>query len=164
MKNEDKILKIRIMALNGVMLALILAFQMINLPNIITGIFVNAIFIFMTLYAGIGSSIILCIISPFIALITGHVLAPMYPVLPIIALGNIVFIVLYSKFKENKFWLRGIMPALAKAIVISGAGWLIIHCFAPELTTWLALPVLGVQFFTAVPGVWLGEKLKQKVK
>ena len=163
MKNEDKKLKIRIMALNGVMLALILAFQMINLPNIITGIFVNAIFIFMTLYAGIGSSIILCIISPFIALITGHVLAPMYPVLPIIASGNIVFVVLYNKFKKNKFWIRGILPALAKAITIGGVGWLIIHYFIPEMANWLVLPVLGVQFFTAVPGVWLGEKLKQKI-
>ncbi len=164
MDNEDKKLKIRNLALNGVMLALILAFQMINLPNIITGVFVNAIFIFMTLYIGIWSAIVLCIISPVVALITGHVLAPMYPVLPIIALGNIVFIALYSKFKENKFWLRGIIPALVKAIIIGGAGWLIIHYFVPELTTWLVLPVLGIQFFTAVPGVWLGEKLKQKVK
>ena len=52
MDTEEKRLKIKHLALNGVMLAIILALQMINMPNIITGIIVNAVFIFVTIYAG----------------------------------------------------------------------------------------------------------------
>lgn len=165
MDTEEKRLKIKHLALNGVMLAIILALQMINMPNIITGIIVNAVFIFVTIYAGINYSFILCILSPLVGIVTGHVIAPMYPVLPVIALGNIALVVLYNKFKSKKIWLRCVMPSLIKAIIIGGIGWLVINYFVPEnLAYWVVLPVLGVQFFTAIPGVWLGEKLREKIK
>lgn len=165
MQNETKKNKIKRIALLGVMLALILALQMVSLPNFITGIIVNAIFIFIVLYSDVFSGICLCFISPIGGIISGHVPVLMYPVLPIIATGNILYVIFFNMVSHRKKWIRFLLPSLIKAIVIGVGGWLIVKYYVSEITTnWIITSVLFLQFFTAILGVWAGERLFKAIK
>ncbi len=157
--------KIKSIALNGIMLALTVALQAVNLPNILTGVIVNSIFVFILFYVGIKSSISLCLLSPLFGFLTGHVPVFMYPVLPMIALGNTLLIVTLQKLEKKSKWLQLLLPALIKALVIGLGGLLMISIFIPDkIQDFILLTVLGIQFFTAVPGIWLGIKLSKSIK
>lgn len=161
-KNNKQI--IRNLALQGIMLAVILSLQVTNLPNIVTGVFVNSIFIFTALYIGTRGAVVLCILSPLGGILSGHVPAFMYPTLPVIAIGNVLLVGLFSMLVNQNLWLRLILPAFIKALFIGLGGLVIMEFFVPEkLANWLVFTVLGIQFFTAIPGIWLGIKLFKKL-
>ena len=88
----------------------------------------------------------------------------MYPVLPVIVCGNLSFIGLYFVFAKHGMSLRLVLPALAKGVIIGGAGYMIVQILDIMSTAkWLLMPVLGLQFFTAVAGLFIGEKLYQSL-
>ena len=163
-KNQNKN-RIRNITLNGIMLAVIVALQVVNLPNLLTGVIVNSILVFVSIYIGLKSAFVLCLLSPFCGFITGHVPILMYPVLPMIALGNLLLVIVLSKLAKRSLILRLLIPACIKALVIGVGGMLLINIFIPDkLSDYLLFTVLGIQFFTAVPGVFLGIKLAEKFK
>ena len=155
--------RIRSITLNGIMLAVIIALQAVNLPNILTGIIVNSILVFVSLFSGLKSAVVLCLLSPFCGFITGHVPMVMYPVLPMIALGNSLLVFVLSKLVKKNIFLQLLIPAFIKAVVIGIGGLILLHIFLPgELTKFIWFSVLGIQFFTAVPGIFIGIKLADR--
>lgn len=163
-KNQNKN-RIRNITLNGIMLAVIVALQAVNLPNLLTGVIVNSILVFVSIHIGLKSAFVLCLLSPFCGFITGHVPILMYPVLPMIALGNLLLVIVLSKLAKSSMILRLLIPACIKALVIGVGGMLLINIFIPDkLSDFLLFTVLGIQFFTAVPGIFLGIKLAEKFK
>ncbi len=163
-RSENK-KKIRNIALNGIILAIVVAFQAVNMPNPITGIIVNAILIFILFFVGIKSALILSFLTPLCGFITGHVLVFMYPVIPIIIIGNILFVITVYKLKEKSLWIKLFLPSLLKALIIGIGGYVLITIFAPDkIGEFILFSVLGIQFFTAVPGIWLGLKLFNSIK
>jgi len=157
---KEKKLKIYTVAMAGVSLAMILAVQLINLPNLITGIAVNSIFVVVSKRVGFRSALSIGLLSPFGGMISGHLPVPLYPLLPVIVTGNIAFIFAYSLLRESNVFSRVAVPALAKAIIISGIGLLTIHQLnLGDKVQWLALPILGLQVATAVVGIIVGEQL-----
>lgn len=157
--------RIRNITLNGIMLAAIVAMQAANLPNLLTGVIVNCILVFVSIFIGLRSSVVLCMLSPFCGLITGHVPVVMFPVLPMIVLGNLLLVFVLSKLAKKSLILRILIPACIKALIIGIGGMLLVHVFIPDkLADFLLLSVLGIQFFTAVPGILLGIKLSEKFK
>lgn len=156
---------IRNIALQGIMLAAILALQLINLPNIITGVIVNSIFIFTALYIGTRGAVVLCLLSPLGGILSGHVPAFMYPTLPIIAIGNLLLVSLFSVLRNKKLWLKLFLPAFFKAVFIGLGGLVVMQLLVTDkVGNWLVFPVLGIQFFTAIPGIWLGITLFENLR
>ncbi len=151
-------------ARTGIFLAVLLALQLVGLPNPVTGTIVNAIFIFVLLCNGLRHAFILAFLSPLGGIISGHLPAPMYPVLPVIVCGNLALIGLYFILANHSMPMRFVLPALVKGVIIGGAGYMIVQILDIMATArWLLLPVLGVQFFTAVAGLFVGEKLFQSL-
>ena len=147
------------------MLAVIMALQAINLPNLVTGVLVNAILVFVYIFSGIKSAVLICLLSPFCGFITGHVPVLMYPVVPMIVLGNCTLILLLSKLEKKSMFIKLFVPALIKAAIIGVGGFMLVNIFLADKTgNFLLFSVLGIQFFTAVPGVLLGLKLAEKFK
>ncbi len=156
--------KLALAARTGIFLAVLLAVQLVGLPNPLTGTIVNAIFIFVLLYNGLRHALILAFLSPLGGIVSGHLPAPMYPVLPVIVCGNLSLVVLYFIFSKRGMSLRLVLPALAKGVIIGGAGYMIVQILDIMATAkWLLMPVLGLQFFTAVAGLFIGEKLYQSL-
>ncbi len=163
-KNQNKN-RIRNITLNGIMLAVIMALQAANLPNLVTGVIVNSILVFVSSFSGMKSAVLLCLLSPFCGFLTGHVPVLMYPVLPMIVLGNIILVLLLFKLREKSMVTRLLIPALTKAVIIGAGGFALVNIFLPDkIANFLLFSVLGIQFFTAVPGVFLGLKLAEKCK
>jgi hypothetical protein len=152
------------LTLTGLCLAVILAIQIAGMPNLLTGIAVNAVFIFIFLYAGLQSAVFICILSPFGGIISGHLPAPMYPLLPVIIVGNLLLVLLYRLLHHKKAFLRVFIPSMAKGLFIYLTGSAVIEWL--EITTkvkWLVLAVIGIQTFTAIMGVFLGESIYKRI-
>ncbi|EKD80972.1 MAG: hypothetical protein ACD_39C02064G0001 [uncultured bacterium] len=144
----------------GIFLAVLLAVQLLSLPNPVTGIMVNALLTFVLLHLGTRYALMLAILSPVGGIISGHLPAPLYPLLPVIMCGNILMLAGYSFMRKLPALGRYFVPAALKGTMIWGAGNLIIEFLKIEANIqWLILPVLGIQFFTAALGLLAGEKL-----
>ena len=79
----------------AVLTALLIALQAFTKPagQYVTGSCVNAVLAVAVLTAGLGSGIVTAILSPFIAFLLG--IGPQLPpIVPAIAVGNVVFVVL----------------------------------------------------------------------
>ena len=165
MDKSDNRKKIRSIALNGVMLALVVALQAVGLPNIITGIIVNAILVFILLFVGIRSALTLSLLTPLCGFITGHVEPNMYPAVPAIIVGNVLFVSIFYKLKEKSLRLKMMVPAFVKALIIGAGGYVLVKIFAPAgIAKFYFFSSLGSQFITAVLGVLLGIKLSKSIK
>lgn len=148
----------------GIMLAVLLAIQIMGMPVALTGVLVNSIFIYTMLETGIRYSMILAVLSPAGGMIAGHLPPVMYPLMPVIMLGNVSFIALYRLLENRNISVRLLVPALFKALLIGIVGMYIVKILElGDRVTWLVAPVLGLQFFTAIGGILLAEKLFQSV-
>ena len=83
-------------AQTGIFLALLIVAQIVTRPfgnSILTGSLNNMLFILTLMVCGLSSAIILSAISPIIAFLMG--MAPFWPFIPVIIVGNIVLVVLW---------------------------------------------------------------------
>ncbi len=153
-------------ARTGLFLAVLLAVQMLGLPNPVTGVLVNAVFIFVLLLSGLQHSLFLALLSPVGGIIFGHLPALVYPVMPVIICGNFVYISSYLVLKKIGAgrWLHILVPAALKGLIIGLIGYLVVKLFGgAKHVEWLLVPVLSIQFFTALGGLLVGERLYQTV-
>ena len=86
--------KVRWITETAVMLALLVALQALTkgFGQFVTGSCVNAVLAVTVLTAGLGSGIVVAVLSPVLAYLLG--IAPQILVLPAIMVGNTVFVVL----------------------------------------------------------------------
>ena len=86
--------KVRWITETAVMLALLVALQALTkgFGQFVTGSCVNAVLAVTVLTAGMGSGIVVAVLSPVLAYLLG--IAPQILVLPAIMVGNTVFVVL----------------------------------------------------------------------
>ena len=106
--------KVRWITETAVMLALLVALQALTkgFGQLVTGSCVNAVLAVTVLTAGLGSGIVVAVISPVLAYLLG--IAPQILVVPAIMVGNTVFVVL----------LRLIAGGDSKKVVRQIAAWL----------------------------------------
>ena len=115
MKNSGKT---GFLARTAIFLALLIAFQFAtkSLGQLVTGSCVNLILAVCVLTCGLGSALIVACVSPFFAFLLG--IGPaLIQIVPAIAVGNAVFVVLIN-FGREKFGFRGgeyvsVLPAAA---------------------------------------------------
>ena len=110
--------KIRWVTKTAVMLALLIALQVITKPlgQLVTGSFVNAVLAVTVLVAGLSSGITVALISPVLAYLLG--IAPQILTVPAIMAGNTVFVVLLCTIagKDSKKLLRQVIAWAAAAV------------------------------------------------
>lgn len=124
-------MKIRYLTSMGILLALTVVVQLIGLPKLLTGIAVNAVFLIAYHTLGISGGLIIGLISPFTAFLFGIAAKPIF--IPFIAVGNLVYIVLYGFLKRYSDYLGIVVAALIKSaiiissmVLITGKAWGII--------------------------------------
>lgn len=144
----------------GIFLAVLLAVQLVGLPNPITGTLVNALLIFVLLRLGVKYAFMLGILSPLGGIVSGHLPVPLYPVVPVIITGNLLMLGFYFLLRNLHVLVRYAVPAAVKALVIWGVGGAIVSFMQlGDKVKWLFVPVMAIQFFTAIAGIFFGEKL-----
>jgi hypothetical protein len=150
--------------LTAIFLSIIIALQITGFPKLITGVIVNSIYILLYCAADIKSVVMLAILTPSISFFTGHLPPFMVPMAPFIALGNVSMILCYHFLKDKNKAARTIAPAFLKAVIIGISGILLAERIAGGPASEMVFHVvLFIQFFTAVPGIFLGEYLNFRI-
>jgi len=85
----------------AILLAILIVFQMLGLPQYITGPIVNFILLWAVMSNGILSGVLIGLISPLIAFSRGILPAPLGPMIPFIILGNIVLVIVFGLFRKK---------------------------------------------------------------
>lgn len=145
--------KTRWLTRTAVMIALLIALQWATAGTqafagqYITGSLVNCVLAVATLFGGISCGVVVAVLSPFFAFLLG--IGPkLFPIIPCIALGNVVFVIFLSLFAEGKVWrqIAGVvLAAFAKFLTLYLA---VVKVFIPMAGNDLKPP--QVQTFTAM--------------
>lgn len=146
------------------MTAVTLAGEMMGLPQVFTGPFVNMMLLLTTLFLGSLAGVTLGVITPMVALLRGQLPPALIPMVPFIAVGNAVLVLFFSWVcrKDSKdsillvkvrCWAGIIFGAIAKFL------WLTTSvCFVLPAVLGIKLPDAVVammvmpQLFTALVG------------
>lgn len=146
--------------ITAIFLAINLALQIAGLPKIVTGIIVNAIYIFLYHSCDLRHVFMLAILTPLLSFFTGHLPPPLMLMAPFIAAGNIAMTLCYHIMKDKNKAARAAVPAVVKAIAIAVPGVFAAGKLGLDNAALLTVHiVISIQFFTAVPGILLGEYL-----
>lgn len=139
--------KIKFITRTGILLAVALVIQMGGFPQPITGPLVNTVLYLAVLLVGGWGGIIIGICTPVIAFIRGILPAPLGPMIPFIALGNGLLVVVFSLLKGRNKILGIILASLVKYLVLATAVKLIVD-LPDKITQIMSFP----QLLTALSG------------
>ncbi len=154
----------RPVALAGLGLALAVALQALGLPNPVTGVAVNAVFVVLVGLAGKAPAVTVGLLTPLGAALTGHLPVLLLPLAPLIAIGNAVFVHLYANESLSPTPWRWVAGPGMKSAIIGGGGMILTRVAdLPSALQAALLAIVAIQFGTAVGGVALGEFLLTRV-
>ncbi|MFA5479711.1 MAG: ECF transporter S component [Candidatus Muiribacteriota bacterium] len=119
------------MSITAVLLAISLAAQLMRMPQLVTGTVVNTCFIICILTAGLKWSLMLSLLTPLGGWIFGILPPPLFPMIPLIVVGNFFYCWIFKMLINKKFLIKIIVPALAKTLAIGIPGYFTIKYIIP---------------------------------
>ncbi len=111
--------KIKFITRTGILLAVALVVQMGGFPQPITGPLINTVLYLAALLVGSWSGVIIGVCTPIIAFMRGILPAPLGPMIPFIALGNGVLVIVFSLLKGRNKILGIIFASLVKYAILA---------------------------------------------
>ena len=129
------------------------------LSTFIIGTLVHMMLVLTLQLSGLKTALLLAFLLPLTAYVQGQVLLPL--LIPVIWLGNFVFVLLLRRFK-NMRKLSLLMPPLAKAIVMLLAAWIVVSFLAlpnPALRKPIMFAMSVPHLLPAIAGILLAEQV-----
>ncbi|MDD4765115.1 MAG: ECF transporter S component [Atribacterota bacterium] len=131
----------------AILLAIALVFQMGGFPQFITGPLVNTVLYLATMIVGWQGGILIGIFTPVIAAMRGILPPPLAPLIPFIALGNAILVILFFWLKSKNKIFGIIIASLVKFLVLVSAVRLLVQV-PPAIAQMMSFP----QLVTALAG------------
>ena len=156
----------------ALLVALALALQSLRLvlpmpqllSTFIIGTLVHMMLVLTLQLSGLKTALLLAFLLPLTAYVQGQVLLPF--LIPVIWLGNFIFVLLVGQFKDSRKLSLSI-PPLAKACVMLLAAWAALSFLAlpnPALRKTVMFAMSVPQLLTAVAGILLAEQVKKRLR
>lgn len=156
----------------ALLVALALALQSLRLvlpmpqllSTFIIGTLVQMMLVLTLQLSGLKTALLLAFLLPLTAYVQGQVLLPF--LIPVIWLGNFIFVLLVRQFKDSRKLSLSI-PPLAKACVMLLAAWAALSFLAlpnPALRKTVMFAMSVPQLLTAVAGILLAEQVKKRLR
>ena len=156
----------------ALLVALALALQSLRLvlpmpqllSTFIIGTLVHMMLVLTLQLGGLKTALLLAFLLPLTAYVQGQVLLPF--LIPVIWLGNFIFLLLVRQFKDSRKLSLSI-PPLAKACVMLLAAWAALSFLAlpnPALRKTVMFAMSVPQLLTAVAGILLAEQVKKRLR
>lgn len=156
----------------ALLVALALALQSLRLvlpmpqllSTFIIGTLVHMMLVLTLQLSGLKTALLLAFLLPLTAYVQGQVLLPF--LIPVIWLGNFIFVLLVRQFKDSRKLSLSI-PPLAKACVMLLAAWAALSFLAlpnPVLRKTVMFAMSVPQLLTAVAGILLAEQVKKRLR
>lgn len=134
------------------------------LSTFIIGTLVHMMLVLTLQLNGLKTALLLAFLLPLTAYVQGQVLLPL--LIPVIWLGNFVFVLLVRQFKGRRKLALSV-PPLAKACVMLLAAWAALSFLAlpnPALRKTVMFAMSVPQLLTAVAGILLAEQVKKRLR
>lgn len=156
----------------ALLVALALALQSLRLvlpmpqllSTFIIGTLVHMMLVLTLQLSGLKTALLLAFLLPLTAYVQGQVLLPF--LIPVIWLGNFIFVLLVRQFKDSRKLSLSI-PPLAKSCVMLLAAWAALSFLAlpnPALRKTVMFAMSVPQLLTAVAGILLAEQVKKRLR
>lgn len=156
----------------ALLVALALALQSLRLvlpmpqllSTFIIGTLVHMMLVLTLQLSGLKTALLLAFLLPLTAYVQGQVLLPF--LIPVIWLGNFIFVLLVRQFKDSRKLSLSIPPQ-AKACVMLLAAWAALSFLAlpnPALRKTVMFAMSVPQLLTAVAGILLAEQVKKRLR
>lgn len=156
----------------ALLVALALALQSLRLvlpmpqllSTFIIGTLVHMMLVLTLQLSGLKTALLLAFLLPLTAYVQGQVLLPF--LIPVIWLGNFIFVLLVRQFKDSRKLSLSI-PPLAKACVMLLAAWAALSFLAlpnPALRKTVMFAMSVPQLLTAVAGILLADQVKKRLR
>ena len=156
----------------ALLVALALALQSLRLvlpmpqllSTFIIGTLVHMMLVLTLQLSGLKTALLLAFLLPLTAYVQGQVLLPF--LIPVIWLGNFIFVLLVRQFKDSRKLSLSI-PPLAKACVMLLAAWAALSFLAlpnPALRKTVMFAMSVPQLLTAVAGILLAKQVKKRLR
>ncbi len=129
------------------LLAIALVFQMGGFPQFITGPLVNTVLYLAAVIVGWQGGILIGIFTPIIAAMRGILPPPLAPLIPFIALGNAILVILFFWLKSKNNILAIIIASSAKFLILVSAVKILVQV-PPAIAQMMSFP----QLITALVG------------
>jgi hypothetical protein len=148
----------------ALLLALTLAFQLIGLPQLVTGPVINALLFLSCTLFGPWTALILGCLTPLAALIRGQLPPPLWPLAPCVAAANGILVVSFHALGKGirtgspkTGWMVSAVSILLPAFLKFGFMTFCMKALVPRILGHSLPPPLAVaftapQFFTALAG------------
>ena len=133
------------------------------LSTFIIGTLVHMMLVLTLQLNGLNTALLLAFLLPLTAYVQGQVLLPL--LIPVIWLGNFVFVLLVRQFKGRRKLALSV-PPLAKACVMLLAAWIVLGFLAlpnPALRKTVMFAMSVPQLLTAIAGILLAEQIKKRL-
>ena len=110
----------------AMMLAVLVVLQAITKPagQIVTGTFVNGVLGIATLMSGVGSGVVVALVSPVVAFLLG--IAPQVLTVPAIMVGNLVYVLVLGLWKMRR---KGVWPSVICCVCAATAKFMVLYAF-----------------------------------
>lgn len=131
----------------AILLAITLAFQLLGLPQPLTGPAVNAMLILSTLSMGSVGAALIGMLTPVIAFIRGILPPPLGPAIPFIILGNWALVFTFASLQKINKYLALLAGSIFKLLIMAGAVRFLLSVPAP-----VAKALQFPQLITALTG------------
>jgi hypothetical protein len=131
----------------AILMALTLAIQMMGMPQYVTGPLVNTMLYVAAVFVGIWGGVAIGLITPVVAFWRGILPPPLGPMIPFIALGNVILVIVYGLLEKRNKYVAVVAASIIKYLVLAGAVRLIV-AVPPKIAQMMQVP----QLITALAG------------
>ena len=138
---------IRKISRTAILLSIALVFQMGGFPQFITGPLVNTVLYLAAMIVGWQGGIIIGFFTPVIAAMRGILPPPLTPLIPFIALGNTMLVMVFFLLKSKNKIAGIIIASVVKFLVLVSAVKLLVQV-PPAIARMMSFP----QLVTALAG------------
>ncbi len=138
---------IRWISRTAILLAIALVFQMGGFPQFITGPLVNTVLYLAAMIVGWQGGMLIGVLTPVIASIRGILPPPLTPLIPFIALGNSILVILFFWLKAKNRIVAIVIASVVKFLLLVSAVKLLVQV-PPVIANMMSMP----QLITALAG------------
>lgn len=156
----------------GLLLAVLLVIQSLRslLPfppffsTLLIGIFVNAVFLIAIERLRFLTVAVLAVIAPIVAYLQQLLILPIF--IPLVAIGNVIYVFIYSQLKDKSRWSALIFGAFLKTCWLFGSFFFLLQALRlPSAVTQSLLFVMSwPQFITGIGGGLIAWMIIDKIK
>jgi hypothetical protein len=139
-------------------MALTLVIQMMGMPQYATGPLVNAMLYVASVFVGIWGGVAIGLITPIIAFWRGILPPPLGPMIPYIAIGNAVLVIVYGFVAKHNKYAAVAAASVIKYLVLASAVRFVV-AVPPKIAQMMQVPQLITALAGGVIAILLSEIL-----